>query len=555
MTVVRRASLSLLMWIAIAAGALAQDVEIVASVDRSEPHVNESFTYVLRAEGRVRGQPEIAPLLELFDLLSSSESTRIQIVNGRAEQIVEWIYQLMPKQAGSALIPPIEVGGEFSNPVEIEVRAASAQTDAPGEIFLEVEVSPERAYVQSQVVYTLRLFVGTVTGRATITPPRITGGEAIIERLGDDREYRATRGDRDFTVRERRFAIFPQQAGPITIEPAIFEAMVIPARGFSRVQRFESDPVALDVRAAVQPPASHPRAAWLPARRLELRERWSSDPPELVVGVPTTRTLTIEAEGLLETQLPELVLESASGVRMYADRPELDRTVTGDGLTARRVERYAVLPQAPGEAEVPGVELPWFNVEDGRWEIASVPARAIEVKPGETPPAPPPVPEPPAAESPAATPEMAPASNPWPLVSAVLATGWLITLFLWARSKRAERVPAPAERTAPKGRSARASMKQLHAACERNDAEAARAALLDWASARFTDDPPRTLGALAARMSSEAAAAIFELEAALYAQGERGWGGAKLAAAVGAYDVSARRPPRRAEDPLPPLYR
>ncbi|HEX6995987.1 MAG TPA: BatD family protein [Gammaproteobacteria bacterium] len=554
----RRAALVLLLWLAAAAGGVAQDVEVVASVDRTEPRENESFTYVLRAEGRVRGQPDISPLLELFEVLSSSESTRIQIVGGRAEQVVEWIYQLMPKQAGKALIPPIEVGGTFSNPVEIEVLPAVADADVPGDIFLEVEVSPERVYVQSQLVYTLRLFVGTMTGRATITPPRITGGEAIVERLGDDREYRATRGNRDFSVRERRFAIFPQQAGKLTIGPATFEAMVLPPRGFSRLERHESEPVEIDVLPAVPPPASHPRAAWLPAHRLELDERWSTDPPELVVGVPTTRTLTIEAEGLLETQLPELELPQASGVRMYADRPELDRTVTGSGLVARRVERYAVLPQAPGDAELPGVELPWFDVDTGRWEIASVPSRVLDVKPGS---APDPLPDPqpaPSADQPAAAPASPPppAANPWPLVSAALGVGWAVTLLLWWRSSRPLRPRAAQDAAPPKRPTARGALKRLKAACDRNDPEAARTALLDWAAERFPDDVPRSLGALAARLPEDAAAAVIELEGALYAPRGRDWNGRALAAALDARSTPGHgRPARRQDDPLLPLYR
>src|SRR5690606_30069917 len=214
------------------------------------------------------------------------------------------------------------------------------------------------------------------------------------------------------------------------------EAMVIPARGFSRVQRYESDPIELEVLAAVPPPASHPNAAWLPARRLELTDRWSNDPPDLVVGVPTTRTVTIEAEGLLETQLPELSVPTASGVRMYADRPELDRTITGAGLLARRVERYAVLPQTAGDVELPGVELPWFDTANGRWQIASVPARALTVQPGaasDPQPVPQPVPESPAAP---ATPVPQPSAGPWPIVRAVLAVGWALTVLLWWRSSR-----------------------------------------------------------------------------------------------------------------------
>src|SRR5690606_11142535 len=103
------------------------------------------------------------------------------------------------------------------------------------------------------------------------------------------------------------------------------------------------------------------------------------------VDVPTTRTLTIVAEGLLETQLPELAPPQASGVRLYADRPELSRATGPGGLVATRVERYAVLPQSAGNATLPPIELPWFDVERGRWEIASVQARVLEIAPGSEP--------------------------------------------------------------------------------------------------------------------------------------------------------------------------
>src|SRR5690606_4928446 len=102
---------------------------------------------------------------------------------------------------------------------------------------------------------------------------------------------------------------------------------------------------------------------------------------------------------------------------------------------------------------------------------------------------------------------------------------------------------------------ARGSLKRLRTACERHDADTARSALLEWAAQRFPDATPRTLGALAARLPVDAAAAVAELEAALYARGGRDWNGAALAAALGAHDESVRRRPRRADDPLLPLYR
>ena len=50
---------------------------------------------------------------------------------------------------------------------------------------------------------------------------------------------------------ERRFAIFPQVSGEFTIQPMVFEAVVITASGFSSLQRFRSEPVSLTVLPAV----------------------------------------------------------------------------------------------------------------------------------------------------------------------------------------------------------------------------------------------------------------------------------------------------------------
>lgn len=538
--------------------AVAQDVSIRATVDRDSLHVNESFTYVLRAEGQVRGDPDDSVLEQQFEVLQSTTSTRIQIVNGQAEQIAEWIYQLMPTVVGKVTIPPIELAGAFSNPIDLEILPATAAADVPADIFLEVDADPTTAYVQSQVLYTLRLYVGVSTGRATITPPAVSGGEAIIERLGEDRQYRTTRGGRAFEVRERRYAIFPQKAGPLTVGPATLEAMVIPNRGFSRVQRFRSDSVELTVNPAVPPPPEYPAAVWLPAAHVELSESWSDEPSELVVGVPTTRALVVDAQGLLETQLPELQVPQAAGLRQYKDQPDLDRTVTPEGLVARRVERYAVLAQAAGEVELPGVELPWFNVGEQRWEVAELAARRATVAPSaEAPPAQPSSTEPtqPVSE----TVVSGESSNYWPAVAAVLGLAWIATLFLWWRSRTAHSAAAEARSravTMPRRPANRRMLRELRAACARNDATAARSALLEWAALRFPDPPPRSLGALAERLPGPVAAEVLELEAQLYGRDVGGWDGVGLAAVLEHIDSVKRSQGASADsEALLPLYR
>lgn len=566
--VVRRA-LTLRRWLAraaaaplllLAAAVLAQAPAVTASIDRPVVRENESFLLTLRAEGPVRAEPEIAPLANDFDVLQTAKSSRVQFVNGQTSQITEWQLQLMPKSAGTFSIPALRVGDAVTNAVELTVAAADTSATAAADIFMELDADPSTAYVQSQVVFTLRLFVGVSTGRATLTPPEISGGEAIVERLGEENSYQSARGGRNFIVRERRYAIFPQQPGTLTVGPAVFEAMVIPDRGFSRVQRFRSGSLEIEVQPAVPPPAAAPNATWLPAREVTLVERWSDDGGTLPVGVPQTRTITVEAEGLLETQLPELALPPQPGIRQYPDQPVLERDVTPQGLRSRRSVSLAVIAQTPGDIELAGIELPWWNVVDRRWEVATLPPRALTFTPSAENAAP---------RSEAAAAVVALPAEPaevrgrdvWPLVSALLALGWLGTIVAWIITARAGRAPAvdrdraASARDEPR-RGARATLRSLRSACAVHDGALARTALLQWAAQRYPEAPPRSLGALASQLPAGVARQVLDLEAHLYGGLPGPWDGQNLAAALGELDASSatgKKPTK--DDSLLPLYR
>lgn len=529
--------------------AFAQDARLAASVDRDRVHANESFTYVLRGEGRFSGRPDLSVLSRDFDVLGSRASQSIQIVGGRTTQVAEWTVELMPRGTGEFELPPIELGGVLSNTVKLEVLAPESGTDADADIFIEVELDRSEAYVQGQAIYTQRFYIAIPTGRESFPATPISGGEAIVEKLGNDREFQTVRSNKVYRVRERKFAIFPQAAGALTIGPAVYEATVIPNRGFARQQALRSDVIELTVLGAVAPPASHPGAVWLPARSLRLEQAWSDGGGAFKQGVPRTRELSVIAAGVLETQLPELALTDTEGLRQYADQPVLGREITERGLEARRTERFAVIAQQPGSVELPPVELPWWNVEEKRWEIARVEGTTIAVEPGDETAAPTP-----ATQPAASAPVVEPGPGWWPWLSTGLAAGWLLTIAAWAWSRRGggrRRRVQPAERAV----SGRSLLKQVLAACRVDDAARARDLLIDWSARQFSEDPPTNLGALAGRLSDPLAAEIRALESALYGREAGSWRGHQLAELLKTTQIVSRDGGSEGSDPLVPLYR
>jgi len=526
-----------------------------ASVDRPVVRDGESFTYVLRADGAVRGEPDDGLLTRDFDVLQRSSSSRVQILNGQTSQVTEWQFQLMAKKPGELTIPSVHVGDRQSNAVAVRVLPPDTSAGAASDIFMELDAQPKTVYVQSQVLFTLRLYIGVSTGRATLTPPEVSGGEAIVERLGEDSQYQTMRGGRTFIVRERRFAVFPQAAGKLTIGPASFEAMVIPDRGFSRVQRFRSGVTEIDVQPAVAPPPALAGAAWLPAQRVTLSEEWSDPSTELAVGVPRTRKIVIEGLGLLETQLPEIAIAQQTGIRQYADQPELTHEVTADGLKSRRSEGFAVIAQQPGETMLAAVQVPWWNVTAQRWEVAELPPRTLTIKPSsEVAPVE-------TAAAPAATtaPLVASARSWWPLATAVLALAWLATLALWWRSRgaRASRSAEGRERTTPpRPQPLRKVLRDLDSACVVGDADAARRSLLAFAEAKFgTAEVPRSLGALAAVLPDSVGHEVLALEASIYGATPGAWQGEGLRGVLPELEKLGQTGPQAKNEPLLPLYR
>lgn len=527
-----------------------------ARTDRSVVRSTDSFQVVFETDQEVSSRPDFGVLETDFDVLGTSQSTSVNIINGRMQRSARWIVDLMAKREGVLTIPPITIGNERSNALTITVQPGPAGGEAAGDVLLEVEVDTETPYVQQQVVLTFRLLRAVPIGNASLTEPNISGGDVIVERLGDDVSYETQRGGRRLAVIERRYALAAQNSGRITIEPFVFEARVVGgsqsafdpfARG--RIVRARSEAVEIDVRPI---PAGFAGPAWLPARQLFLVESWPDDAPEYRVGEPVTRTLTLQANGLGSSQLPEIGAGVPNGIRQYPDQPVLEDRVGDTGLVGSRQEKVALIPSSAGTLTLPAVEIPWWNTRTDRLEHARLPERTIEVVAAAgAPAAPAPAPQASDIDAPAPQPPPPGSATIWPWLSAGLAAGWLLTVLAWWLTRRRAREPA-AQRVRPP--SERRLVAGIRAACDGDDAEAARDAMLAWADHHWPGSRVHSLGELAARVGGDLQRALHELGRHLYGGGDGAWRGASLRAAFDAHVRRRTARPARREPELEPLY-
>lgn len=517
--------------------------EVYVSVDRASVQKNESFTLVLTADDGESGEPDIGALSEDFDILGRNQTSSISIINGQRTSSRRWTYVLLPKAVGAFQIPPISVGGVSSEPVAIEVTPASVEAPGEADIFFEVSLDRDTSWVQAQVIYTIKLYLGVATRQTDLAEPSVDGGEVLIERLGDDRRYDAQVGGRLYTVIERSFAMFPQTSGELTIAPARFSASLWERGRISSPRIFTSEPKQLSVNPVVPPPPEFAGAEWLPAKALVLQADLRPDDGLLDPGEPANVRIEMTALGLLSTQLPELNLQEQPGLRVYPDQPDLQSRATPTSVQSTRQQSFAIIAGRGGVFDLPTLEVPWFNVSTGAWEAATLDlpslraAGSVNPEPAaaaQTPvpaPAQPAEPSSPAAD--AATPTVAIKAELFRLkvINYTLIGLWVVTLWLfwrWSGQRQRQRKKARRQLDAHAPfRGAQKAFKQVHRACNANDAAATRDALLQWARYFWPDAGVMTLGDIIARVPAELREPFEQLNRTLYGAAER-WQGDAL---------------------------
>ncbi|MEO5626890.1 MAG: BatD family protein [Dokdonella sp.] len=503
-----------------------------AWLDRDTMQMGESVTLNVESGDAGAAQPDFSVLKQDFNLLGTQSSQQVNITNGASQSKTLWAIGLEPKRAGHIVIAPISVGAASTAPIQLNVLAqnATASSKAGDDVFLEGAAEPLTPYVQQEVRYTVKLYYAFDLTDGNLSEPQADG--IGVQRLGQEKRYIATLGNRRYNVVERHYALTPERSGSVDLPAIVFRGTALdvndPSGFFNRGRAVaaRSDAVRLDVKPK---PAAWTEATWMPAATLLLKDE-SELPAEVHVGDPVTRTVRVQAQGLGFEQVPELDLPTVDGAEIYPDKAETRTRDDGEWRYGERVRKFAFVPNRAGTLTIPGLKMRWWDTVHDKAEIAELPSHTINVLPAVGGLAPPPQ-----ATAATATPavgdvaariagaaiaEVPPDAKAWrhrmhvwrgvAILGFVL---WLITLALWRGSRR--QAPAVAHVTAA---SADASTQRVVflRACALGEFAGAERALVAWARSERAD--VRNLGEVATRLADTAQRdALGDLQRTRYA--------------------------------------
>jgi hypothetical protein len=543
--------------------AWAQAAAPVASLDRSKVGVGETVTLNIEIGDDAADTPDLSALTPDFVVLGTSTNHTLSIVNGRRESRTILGIALRPRREGHLTVPALSIAGQRTQPVSVDVVASSdpgnASADRP--VLLEGKADPGQAYVGQQIDYTLRLYFAVNLADGQLGDPSAEGAE--IRRIGQDANYQSMRGGRGFNVVERHYAIFPQHAGTLDIQPPAFQGTAVDPTdsnsffGAGAPVSAVAERVRVEVRAR---PSSAADGAWIPARELKLALDGIPADGKARVGQPITLNMRLDATGMPFEALPALSLPKLDGADVYPDKAVTGGGSSGSWVTGRRQQSFAVVPTRAGTLHIPETTLHWWNVVTDKAEVATLPARDIEVSAGTGAPAAPVRPtqggdvaESGHAATGAPSPSAVNDRMPWRWLFVGALVLWLVTLAVWFLASRRGRgrvapVAPPLPPAETRERPAHEYFLKIAAG---NDLAATERALVQWA--HIVLPSIRSLGALSpALREGPQREAIAALQRARFAGGEAPGAQLRDAFAKGFHWLAS--PSAKDDGRLPPLY-
>jgi tetratricopeptide (TPR) repeat protein len=413
------AALSLVLGILITAGAATiarGEISCTASVDRTSVPVGGYLILTVTAEGSVDKYSDFQlPAMDGVTIGEGLTSSRRLNFNGKISNTENRTFYLYVEKKNDFVIGKIKVvsgqDSAESEPISITVTIPDPTSGVPTtnsgnrvrqpststqrtpssqneNIFVTLEVDHDQVWVGQQIILSFKYWHrGQSWSDPSYQAPKTEG--FWRENLGPERSFRQSHNGWVYNVTEIKYAIFPTRSGTLNIEPAVLGFSGSSGRFFGSRRRtqapqtYKTDAIPIQVK-----PLPLPRPAvfsGIAGKSLDLTAKMNrSDVP---VGESVTYSVEILTDGFLKGFAGLEVLEP-EGTRLHDGAEQLETLLgrTGQNNIQKLVGRYSqenfIVPGHEGLLEIPPLEVSWFNVVSGQYEIARTNSQNVNVTRG-----------------------------------------------------------------------------------------------------------------------------------------------------------------------------
>ncbi len=240
--------------------------------------------------------------------------------------------------------------------------------DGTAELFIELEEPDRKPVVGEMVLLTIRGVYDVVITLEKMELPRVEGFDWV--QIENDDWSREQVDGKEKSVMRRRIALFPKEAGDLTVGPFVHRLTVQPRAGGRIKMDIKAEPITLSVS-----PYPGGADAWpFSARLLEYSDEWSDDPSTLGDGDTVTRTVTLSALGVVPELVPPQPLMRAYWLITFSPPEQRELILTEKGPITKVTWSWEMRPITGEPGVIREYKIPWLNTTTREMEMIELPA-------------------------------------------------------------------------------------------------------------------------------------------------------------------------------------
>ena len=382
--------------------------ELNLSIDKNEMTEGDILYLTVEYTGDSNEKPDLSSLQNNFRVVSNSTSQQYNFINGNITQSKKWTFGLQPLKRGKITIAPLRIDNIISNSAEVDVKEVTnvafvpdsrENSNAP---FFQIEqnLDVEEPYLQQQVTLFVNVYdsVGFQDGGIFIDED--SKKDWIIIPLVEKPIVRQeVINHKRMNVETYVFVVFPQKSGTVNVPQFSFDGYYMKNSEFG-FPNFNDDlsmfgvnfhnvfgqriPVKMKTKQKtvnVRPiPTNYSGKFWLPLNNLEISSSWNIK-KGFMVGEAATRTISIRAEGMTKSMLPQVSFKDADGFKQYPEKPEVTELVDNGVVVTTAQINNVYIPSKSGNLTIPEIKIDWFNVKTNKQETAIIAQEDVMVLP------------------------------------------------------------------------------------------------------------------------------------------------------------------------------
>ncbi|MFZ4581507.1 MAG: BatD family protein [Paludibacter sp.] len=355
-----------------------------------------------------------------FEVLAGpfeSRSSSYQIVNGKTSSSVSvsYTYTLQATKTGTFTIPSANItvdGKKYnSNGLSIKVlpaddnassksgkeesqtRSAAGQGINNDNVFIRANVSKTNVYEQEPILVTYKLYtLLDVVQCANKKMPDFKGFMKNEIELSQNKQfsYENFNGKNYGTVVLYQVLLFPQQAGELKIDKAVFDA-VIRVENKQQMRSIFDDffDSYSNVQKTISAPATVVRVNPLPTNKpanfngtvgtLSLSSSISTQ--NIKANDAVTLKIIISGNGNLKLiQNPEI--KFPDGFEVYDPKVNNNFKTNTNGISGTKIIEYMFIPRHGGDFQIPSTEIAYFDIKERKYKTLRTPIYNLKVQKG-----------------------------------------------------------------------------------------------------------------------------------------------------------------------------